>query len=306
MSAMQVRPFSRDDREQVTALINSHAQAVVPGVTVSVQAVLRQLEREPGETIVDPWVSQRLTLVAEQRGSVVAAAHLLRYGDQEPVGAGYRGLGELRWLVCAPPGPNDPGTLEAGAALVDKSLAWLVGTGARRVAADGALPVPGVYGIPEQWPHLHDILSRCGFSPGDRSELVYLVDLTSLGRTTAPEGLSVRRTLGVNGTRLSAFADGASGPVGYVEVELVAGETGLAVRQAGWADVGNLWVDEPLRRRGVGTWLLGEAAAWLRLGHVDRLLDYCDEDDRDYAAFLESTGFQRLTRTTREWVRGAR
>ena len=306
MSATQVRPFRRDDREQVTALINSHAQAVVPGVTVSVQAVLRQLEREPGETIVDPWVTQRLTLVAEQGGSVVAATHLLRYGDREPVGQAYRGVGELRWLVCAPPGPNRPDTMEAGAALVDKSVAWLAATGAHRVSADGALPVPGVYGIPEQWPHLHDILGRSGFRPGDRSELVHLVDLTSLDRTTAPEGLSTRRTLGVNGTRITAVAAGASEPIGYVEVELVAGETGLAVRQAGWADVGNLWVDESFRRRGIGTWLLGEAAAWLRLGHVDRLLDYCDGDDAGYAAFLESTGFQLLTRTTREWVRASR
>ena len=54
MSAVQVRPFRRADREQLTALVNAHIQAVVPGVTVSVNTVLSQLERDPGEFIVDP------------------------------------------------------------------------------------------------------------------------------------------------------------------------------------------------------------------------------------------------------------
>ena len=90
MSAVQVRPFRRADREQLTALVNAHIQAVVPGVVVSVNTVLSQLERNPGEFIVDPWVSERATLVAEQRGRVVAAAHLLRYGAGEEVGEAYR------------------------------------------------------------------------------------------------------------------------------------------------------------------------------------------------------------------------
>ena len=78
MSSIEVRPFRRSDRDQLTALVNAHAAAVVPGVSASVNAVLAQLEREPGEFIVDPWVSERLTLVAEQRQRVVAAAHMLR------------------------------------------------------------------------------------------------------------------------------------------------------------------------------------------------------------------------------------
>jgi len=34
--------------------------------------------------------------------------------------------------------------------------------------ADGALPAHGVYGLPEQWPHVHAILDRAGFVPGSR------------------------------------------------------------------------------------------------------------------------------------------
>jgi hypothetical protein len=36
--------------------------AVVPGVSVSVNTVLSQLEHEPGEFIVDPWIAERKTL----------------------------------------------------------------------------------------------------------------------------------------------------------------------------------------------------------------------------------------------------
>jgi hypothetical protein len=59
MSSIQVRPFRRSDREHVTALVNAHVAAVVPGVSVSVNTVLSQLEHEPGEFIVDPWIAER-------------------------------------------------------------------------------------------------------------------------------------------------------------------------------------------------------------------------------------------------------
>ena len=78
MSDVQVRPFRRADRDQLTQLVNAHAEAVVPGMSVSVNTVLSSLERQPGEFIVDPWVSERVTLVAEQRNRVAAAAHVRR------------------------------------------------------------------------------------------------------------------------------------------------------------------------------------------------------------------------------------
>jgi GNAT superfamily N-acetyltransferase len=64
-------------------------------------------------------------------------------------------------------------------------------------------------------------------------------------------------------------------------------------------------VAEPYRRRGVATWLLGQAAGWLRLAQVSRLLDYAplDESGAGYRAFLTAAGFQELTRTRRGWTR---
>ena len=82
-------------------------------------------------------------------------------------------------------------------------------------------------------------------------------------------------------------------------------------RHGGWADVGNLHVAAPYRRRGVGSWLLGQAADWLRLAQVTRLLDYAwlegtdptGQDYDDYRAFLPAVGFRELTRTARGWTR---
>src|SRR5215467_3315205 len=64
MSSIEVRAFHRRDRDQLTGLVNAHAAAVVPGIGVSVSTLLGHLERQPGEAIVDPWVSERATLVA--------------------------------------------------------------------------------------------------------------------------------------------------------------------------------------------------------------------------------------------------
>ncbi|HEY7104187.1 MAG TPA: GNAT family N-acetyltransferase [Mycobacteriales bacterium] len=296
MSGIEVRPFRRSDRQQLTDLVNAHVQAVVPGVSVSVNAVLSQLEREPGEVVVDQWVLERVTLVAEQRGRVVAATHLLRYGSGPEVGAALRGAAEIRWLLCAVDAPFWPDASAAGLALAQAAVARLRAWRPARVGADGTLPAPGVYGIPEQWPHVADLLSRVGFRRGERTEVVLLADVASLARPEPPPELRVVRTLGTVGTRLAALRGDCE--VGFVEVDTGIGGSGSIAGQPGWADIGNLWVQEADRGRGIGSWLLGEAAEWLRLARVDRLLGYADPGT---PGFLERSGFRRLTETARDW-----
>jgi ribosomal protein S18 acetylase RimI-like enzyme len=197
------------------------------------------LLREPGEFIVDPWVSERQTLVAEQRQRVVAAAHLLRYGADERVSESYRDSGEIRWFLCWPEAPYWPDSAAAGDALAAACVAQLDRWRVSRQYADGALPVLGVYGV----------------------------------------------------------------PVGFVEVDTNLEDAIRLARLGGWADVGNLQVAEEHRRRGIGTWLVGHAAEWLRLARVERILDYAGPEEVEAIAFLESVGFRVLTRTTRGWKR---
>jgi GNAT superfamily N-acetyltransferase len=301
MPSVEVRPFRRGDRQQLTALVNAHVQAVVPGVSVSVNTVMSQLERDPGEFIVDPWVAERATLVAEQRGRVVAGAHLLRYGTGEGVSESYRDSGEISWLLYWPQASYWPDSAKAADSLVAACLAQLRRWGVSRWHADGALPAPGVYGVPEQWPHVRELYEHAGFVHNGPTEVVLLVRVDELPRPSeAPiAGLEVRRAVGVNGTRLSACL--GEEVVGFIEVDANLADGGRLAQLGGWADVGNLHVGEAYRRRGVATWLVGQAADWLRLARVERLLDYAWPEQEDCLALLRRLGFRELTRTARGW-----
>jgi GNAT superfamily N-acetyltransferase len=291
---IEIRSFRRPDRDQLTALVNAHIAAVVPGIAVSVNTLLSQLEREPEEAIVDPWVIERRTLVAIERDAVVAGAHLLRYGDSEEVGEHYRGAGEIRWLV------GRPDATEALDVLVAECITVLDGWAVRGRYADGVLPAPFVYGIPENWPHIRDALARAGFAHEGRVELILyaaVADLPALGDPPVA-GLELRRSVGLVGTRLGAVLDGEV--IGMIEVE---GYTARGRNPAtvAWADVGNLTVREEHRRTGIATWLMAAAGEWLRLGRFDRLVDYVWPDETEMRSFLASVGFRHLTTTEKGW-----
>jgi GNAT superfamily N-acetyltransferase len=301
MSEVLVRSFRRPDREQLTALVNAHVQAVVPGLLVSVNTVMSQLERDPGEFIVDPWVAERATLVAEQRGQVVAAAHLLRYGAGEEVNQSYRGTAEIHWLLFWPEASYWPDSAEAAGSLMDACLERLKAWGVTHWHAGGSLMAPGVYDMPEQWPHIRALCERAGFVHDGHTEIVLLAAVDELPRPSQPpiDGLELGRALGVNGTRLYGFVGDKL--AGYIEVDTNLAQGGRLAHLQGWADVGNLRVDEAYRRRGVATWLFGQAADWLRLARVERLLDYAWPKEEARLALLRGLGFRELTRTARGW-----
>jgi GNAT superfamily N-acetyltransferase len=166
----------------------------------------------------------------------------------------------------------------------------------------GALPAPGVYGVPEQWPHVRELYQRAGFVHDGHTEVVLLARVDELPRPPAAPvaGLEVRRSVGVNGTRLSACL--GDEVIGYIEVDANLADGGRLAHLGGWADVGNLHVREEYRRRGVATWLMGQAADWLGLARVERLLDYAWPEEDDCLALLRRLGFRELTRTARGWV----
>jgi len=313
MPSIEVRPFRRSDRDELTQLVNAHAAAVVPGMSVSVSAVLSSLERQPGEFIEDPWVSERATIVAEQHDRIAAAAHLLRYYSDERAGRAARDVGEIHWLVFWPEAPAGnpcwPDATPAADELMAACVRQLESWGVTRQHAGGELPVRGVYGVPEQWPHIRSVYERSGFSHTGHAEIVYLADVNALPHPEPPiAGLTIGRSVGMNGTRLSAVL--GAGVIGFIEVETF-DEGERQSRHGGWADIGNLQVAEEYRRRGVATWLVGQAADWLRLAQVERVLDYAwlegqdylGQDYTGYRAFLGAVGFRELTRTKRGWVR---
>ena len=294
----EVRVFSRSDRDQLTALVNLHITAVVPGWAVSTSVLLSQLERDPGQYVTDPWVRDRCTLVAVERDRLVAAAHLRRYRDDATVGPDYRGVGEIAWLVCRP----DDGA--AGTALTATCVHRLDAWGVRRQYADGDLPTGATYGVPEAWPHVRRLLRDAGFDDaGARTEVHLAGPLDGVrppGEAPLP-GLGVVRTVGVHAARLSAVLDGVV--VGFVEAVDDHTRGGALSRLAGWADLAELHVREDRRRAGIGTFLIEHLVQWLRLGGTQRFLVALGEDEQALEPFFARFGWLPIGRTRRGWER---
>lgn len=152
---------------QVRVLLDLHLSALAPGWSLTEAYVASKLQRDPGEAIVDPWVTERKTFCALERQSVVAAVHLLRYGNGPEVSQSYRDAGEINWLVGLPNAAEATGALLAAAH--EQLQAWGV---ASIWAEMGSLAGPFT-GVPDVWPHLATALTDAGFRPtSDRDEAV--------------------------------------------------------------------------------------------------------------------------------------
>ncbi|MFF0447684.1 N-acetyltransferase [Streptomyces sp. NPDC004609] len=313
-----VRPFHREDRDQLTVLVNTHAAAVIPGASVSVNTVLSSLERCPEEYVTDPWVAERLTFVVEHERRIVAAAHLLRYRNDPDVDDSYRDTGHIAWFLHFPsedtsedasPEVPEPGAAHPGQAadlLMSACLAQLTRWHVRARLTDGQLPVPGLAGVPEQWPHVRVALERAGFVHTGHTEIMLIAavsDLPSPGPAPLP-GLTLHRTLGELGTRFTARLDGR--PVAYVETGSTLERPERHARPGGIADLADLRLpEEP--HPGLLPWLLGEIRQWLTLSGVDRVLAYADDETGtvDEVTGLTAYGFRELSRAARGWTHRA-
>ena len=297
---VQVRPFARRDREQLTRLASAHVATATPGASIPSATLLNHLEHPLGEPVIGPWVTDLATFVAVERDRVVGAAHLRRYANDERASESYRDSGEIVWLLCWPE------HLDAGRAVRDAALAHLAGWGARVWHGDGSLPAPGVYGVSDSWPHVRRLYEEVGFDPaGGRVEIVYAGTLDGFPEPAGPpvREVTVRRQLGPLGTAFNAVLHGEIVGTYEVDDDLTRGGANLAL--SGWADECNHWVREDLRGQGVGTWLVAHAGNWLKLGGTTRFLTYAIENEhvdrctRYYARY----GLRSINRTVRGWRR---
>ncbi len=268
---MRVQSFEPPYLPQLLELVNLHLGAVVPGWALSGAFLAEHLERDRTEPLTDPWVEERATLCAVDGGSrLLAAAHLLRYGEGREVGGGYRGAGEIDWLVALP-GRGDAATRVLSAARerlanwkVRKEYGWISG-----------LPTIPMIGVPESWPHVAATLEAAGYRPDPRHrrEALYGGRLDGVPAPTGEppvDGLTVLQTAGPHGTRFSAVAGDEE--VGFCEVVPDLTRDGLLPALDGWAELHEIRVREHWRDRRIGSHLLRRAVAWLRLGGCDRIV----------------------------------
>lgn len=287
------------------ALVNNHLSAVVPGWALSDEAIAAHLEQDHDEPITDPWVVARATLLATEGWYVLAAAHLLRYGDGEAVGEHFRGVGEIGWLLCVPE------SFEATAAVLSMAREQLSSWGVRREeVCSGGLPVPAFGGVPDCWPHVSDALKEAGYVPGlDRREALYggtLAQVREPGARLLPD-FEILRTTGKFGVRFSAVRRGEkSVEIGHLECVADLTKGGTLPAFGGWAELAELWVREDSRNRGIGSWLVEQAVSWLRLAGCDRIVISVDENDETTGAgrFYHRFGWEVFAREIRSWSLG--
>jgi GNAT superfamily N-acetyltransferase len=293
-----IETYRPEQLAQVQALVNAHLGALLPGWAVPEALIASQIQRNPGEYVVDPWVIARITICAIEAQRVVAAAHLLRYGSGPEVSEFCTNIGTIDWIVAWP----DAG--EAAAALLAATHQQFEVWGVRKVWADVALLVGPFAGVPDAWPHIAAALRAAGYQPDPgRDEMVYGGSIDQVPPPSAPSlaGLEFQRTVGRFGTRFTALLEGQ--PVGYCECIADLTEGGAAPALRGWAELAEVEVEPSWQRRGIGTWLVQHAVAWLRLGGCDRiaLVVAVDSEAAGADRFYQRFGWSRLARQKRGW-----
>src|SRR5712691_3200269 len=163
----RVAPLDPTHLPQLRQVLNAHLGLLAPGWALTEDFIASHLQRNPGQAITDPWVSERTTLCALEGERLVVAAHLLRYGVDSAVGPAYAGTGEIAWFLAW----ADVGA--AAATLLASAHAQMQAWG---VHQDGAwntgLPVGPFVGVPDVWPHLAAALTAAGYHPGPDDEVV--------------------------------------------------------------------------------------------------------------------------------------
>ena len=295
---VKIEPLEKYHLPQVLHLANAHLGAVIPGWALTAGYLWERMMRNPAEWVTDPWVVERKSFVGVVNDRVCAAAHTLRYGDDTR----WKGTGEVAWLLYWPQEHH------AGEAILKECLRQMNAWQATDQQISGPLPVPGCVGLPHVWPHIGCLLEQFGYTCNTEvDESVYggaLEGIPSPGEPTV-EGVSIHRDLGKFGTRFAARLDGRN--VAYIECVADLTDGGQLPALSGWAELSEVETNESMRNRGLGSWVMRHAVAWLRLCRCDRIVLSVARDDEKAGAgrFYRRFGWTPLVRQN-HWTRNSR
>ena len=293
----EVVPYEPSHLPQLQKLINGHLGAVMPGWALPAGFIADRLTRDPEQYVTDPWVTERKTLCGMERGRVCAAAHLLRYSGPQD-NPHYRNAADVAWFVAW---PDSGGAAEAILGAVRRQvLDW----GVDRTGLSHGMPGAICYGIADSWPHIAGYLNDAGcvLTPGCVDTL-YAGPLTGIEPPGDAPAQEVYLQRGIAITEASFFAMVNGEEIAHCEVVADMTLGGELPALAGWSELSSLLLDEEWRNRGVGTWLVRHAVAWLRLAGRERIVvAVAEEDERAGAGrFYRRFGWQPVTRLDKGW-----
>ena len=303
----RIVPYEPGMCGDLTRLVNLHLAQVPSGLALSERQVAAALAEEPFwdrhyDDERDGRVPREEIVCVVEGGRLVGAAEERWYERGAAIAAG---LGPewaateefvlVQWLVAVPDDPETARYLVQG--LVKRADATRRGV---RIAGRFRFGI-GWGGVADAWPHLTAALSASGFSVNQRWTMFHMATDEGL-HPPPPAGFTFRWH--IDELRLEwellAFAAGVDGVV----EEVVAGECQVwdvphGARSAGrhlWTTVEWLGVEQPHRRRGLGTYLLLEQRRVQATRGVGHLLLWAEPDDPDSAAAIrlyDRLGFQR-------------
>ena len=301
---LRVAPYKHEYLGELTRLVNEQLAVVPSGVVLTEELVARALVEEAfwdrhyddeGDTrasqrdIVCVLDGDRLVAAAgerwHERGAAVAAG-------LNPEWAAAEEVVHFEWVVA------EPGHPMAARFIVEQLVERAAAT-RRGVRGDGRFRFGiGWGGLPDCWTVLTGAFRDAGFTAYQRWT-TFWIDTDASLRLTAPEGFTFRWD--VNEARheweLRAFDARADESVLAGECQVWDVPDGArSVGRHPWTTIEWIGVEEPYRRRGLGTYVLQEQRRFQETRGVKQVLLWTEEDDPESVDALRlyaRLGFQR-------------
>jgi GNAT superfamily N-acetyltransferase len=294
----EIRAFQSNDLPQLTQIINIHISMLITGWGLPSELILSHMEKNPDQPVIDPWVIERKTLCALVGEKLVGAAHLLRYGDAEPVGENHHKHGDIAWLVFDPEFEAEAKALLATCHAQMKS--WEVkslGTW------ESGLSIPCFTGISDNWPHIGKLFYEAGYRPKpERAEAVFGGNFDKV----YPAGqLAERFSLSevINGDTIIVEVTRHEKWVAGLEARPDLSENGIKPALKTWAELSEVEVAERWRRQGVGRMLISYLVFLLKKTEASQVVFTVAKEDEEAGAgaFYESFGWKPFSRSQDGW-----
>jgi GNAT superfamily N-acetyltransferase len=290
----EIRAFQYSDLSQLTQLINLHITMLIPSWGLPSSIILSHLDDNPEQPVLNPWVFERKTLCAFVGEQLVAAAHLLHYGNEPTIFKDYRDLGDIAWFVFEP--EFMPEARDLLAACHQQMRDWKV---RKLIAWDSGLSIPCATGISDKWPHLRELFLEAGYKPNlGHQEAVFggtFDKIVPPPQLPLSDGLWIYQQIA--DPIVLTISKGIE-MIGRCEADSDLTSRGQKPALQSWAELNHLEVKETWRRRGIATLLIQKLVEILKKEGKQQIVFAVMLEDEivGAGAFYASLGWNLISR----------